>query len=70
MKYLLVVLALAFTGCYSGPHISTLTRSQTKPDCEFSPSIWRTTRIVAVCDTFEECNKICNNLDENGNEKK
>ena len=70
MKLIVLVIVLMSIGCYSGPHVGTINRSLTKPDCEFSPSIWRTGRIVAVCDTFEECNKICNNLDGNGDMKK
>ena len=62
---LLAILAmLALGGCRKGPHVepTTVTIYQTKFKCDYSDSVLKADRTVALCDTQAECNAICAGL--------
>ena len=65
MKKFLLVLGLFLGGCSKGPHVASSQECgayKVKYRCDYSNSVWQTNRTIAICDTQEECNKICATL--------
>lgn len=62
MHHVFIIFCLALPSCSKGPHVDAYQIAVTKYACKYSPSIFRSDRNVAVCDTQEECNKVCATL--------
>lgn len=63
MKYSFgLIVCLLLCSCTKGPHVSSRSVYISKYACEYSESIWTQDRTIALCDTVEECNKICEGL--------
>lgn len=60
MKYLIFA-CLLFAGCSKGPHVSMKTMYMSKYVCYYSDSVWKADRVLAMCETEQECNEVCKN---------
>lgn len=59
MKVIPVVFLLTLPACSKGSHVEPVQIPVTKYSCQFSPSIFQKDRRIAICDSQDECSKIC-----------
>jgi hypothetical protein len=55
----LVVICLMLASCSKGPEVVQRQVSVQKWSCEYSDSRFSRNRTVAICETSDECNKLC-----------
>lgn len=59
MRILMFLSFFLLQGCTLGYHVGYTMISMTKFQCRYSPSIFIADRVIAMCATEDECNKIC-----------
>ena len=58
-KTVFLVSVLSLPACSKGSHVEATQFTITKFSCQYSAGFFQADRRVALCDTMEECNKVC-----------
>lgn len=58
----LLLATLSLAACRKGPHVTVIHVQTSAFACEFSDSYLAMDRTVAICQTAQECSKICDDL--------
>lgn len=62
MKWMLFALLLSGCTLNVGPHVTTEALQITKYACQYSDHWFSWNRTIALCNTAEQCNAICEKL--------